>query len=157
LSDYAQPRLRRRSDATLDTRVGGHVANRLTRAAARLSRQTIQLAQTRVLQAPPPPLPSSSPENSCRHARANRLRACCGDLRERECDTGIYRDPRRLRPSVDVVRDAAPCRDWGQRLRAVRQSSGRSEGERLEVAPFAGLDYLRGSDSRRPLSFLMTA
>src|SRR5438105_2652111 len=51
LSDRAQPSLRRRSDATLDARVGSHVANRLTQAAARLSRKPLQSAQTRMLQA----------------------------------------------------------------------------------------------------------
>src|SRR5205814_4385668 len=51
LSDRAQPSLRRRSDATLDARVGSHVANRLTQAAARLSRKPLQPAQFRTLQA----------------------------------------------------------------------------------------------------------
>jgi hypothetical protein len=48
LSDCAQPSLRQRSDATLDARVRRHVANRLTQAAARLSRTEHQLAQTRM-------------------------------------------------------------------------------------------------------------
>src|SRR5882762_5047485 len=50
LSDYAQSSLRLGRDATLETRVRRHVANRLTRAAARLSRKPHEFAQTRVLQ-----------------------------------------------------------------------------------------------------------
>src|SRR5438874_6452463 len=74
LSDSAQPRLRRRSDATLDTGVAGHVANRLTQAAARLSRaragvevrsfaRSAQYAERRTqdLQGPAPMRPPATP------------------------------------------------------------------------------------------------
>ena len=73
LSEYTQLSLRLRSDATLDARVAGHVANRLTRAAARLSRKPLQPAQFRTLQAAVP----ESVRSTASPAAAQLARSTC--------------------------------------------------------------------------------